>query len=119
MTVETVLANIESLAYKNHNLMKQFVVICEVCRKYYEVDPDVFYNTIRTKKREAADSRAVAIYLGHKMYAEKGLDGWSHMASVLQMDHASMIHNNTKITSLLRFDKPMQMAVAEITEMLK
>ncbi len=118
MTLETIIANIERNSYRELTLTKEFVRICEVVRNYFQVEESLFYNAEKTRKRDVVDARAVAIFFGHKHYESFGLFGWSRMASVLNMDHASMIHNNTKINSLLKYDRPIQLVVTRIAELL-
>ncbi len=119
MTLETIITNIERNSYRELTLTKEFIRICEVSRKYFQVDETLFYNSLKTRRRDVVDSRAVAIYFGHKHFASFGLFGWSKMATVLNMDHANMIHQNNKIIALLKYDRPIQLIVTRISELLR
>ena len=115
---EQYIIELESKAKTEIEEIKEFLRICEVCRDYYGVDADMFYNGVKIRTRDVVDCRAVAIWFGYQYFISLGKLAWSRMANVLKMDHASMIHNKNKVDSLLRFDKPTKLAVEQLKKMI-
>ena len=99
-----------------------FQAICEYVREMRGIDANTFYNFTgkSARKREIVDCRKLAVYCGAEYFKTTGMAGWSIMAKILQMSHATVMYYAKAIEDLTSVDKHLKSQIlAECKQVMK